>query len=903
MGSRVRRYGIAILLIAAASFLRWALEPTLQGQAPFLPFLLAVPLAAWLGGLGPGVLATALAAVVSYVVFLHPGGEPAVTADGDRVALALFVLTGIFSSAVATAARSAQWRAERHAKRTTRLQAVTEAVARPMSQAEVANAILCDGFQAFGSGRGVVALLDEKTNEVRIVSAIRYDGAVIHDWQSFPLEGNYPAAEAIRERQLLILEHSGQARARYPELASTIPDSGCAVVVPLLYEERAIGSIYWRFDERLRFDDDDRMDLLAIGHSCAAAIERARLYDRERAAAIRAELVARAGEQLAESRDDRRAVRDVARLAASEIADWVAVHVLDQVGSVRLLALGRREGDGEPVLRALRRFGRPLLSDPRGPGAVIREGSVERVDHVDAEDVERLSAGDERRRAGLEGLVGGSYAIVPLVSRGRVLGSLSLLDAPDGGRRIDDHDVALGEELARRIGIALDNAALYRDLNARVNQQAAVARIGQRALEEPELDDLFRDALAELTATLGIEFAELLELTPDGDLLLVGGVGWRDGHVGRTRISAVAGSQAGYTLVSHEPVIVVDLATETRFVPSTLLHEHEIRSGMSVIIGSVDDPWGVLGVQTQRLRRFTGHDINFLTAVANVLAEAIEKRRKSEREREAQEIGRAFIGVVNHELRTPITTIYAGAKLLRRIPPTDSEWAGIAEDVEAESDRLYRLTEDLLVLTRLERDDLRIAREPVLLTRLVDRVLAVERRRWPVTAFEIVADPDLPTAMGEDSYVEQVLRNLLSNAAKYSPSASTVTVRLTADAEDVSVRILDEGAGIGSTDPADLFALFYRSPATAQQASGAGIGLFVCQRLVAAMGGRLWARNRDGEAGSEFGFALRHYRAEDAEEPRPPNGRGSTGLRDAEDGRAIEPRAGSRPEPSRIAIG
>jgi signal transduction histidine kinase len=123
---------------------------------------------------------------------------------------------------------------------------------------------------------------------------------------------------------------------------------------------------------------------------------------------------------------------------------------------------------------------------------------------------------------------------------------------------------------------------------------------------------------------------------------------------------------------------------------------------------------------------------------------------------------------------------------------------------------------------------------------------------------------DLPAVAGDATYVEQVARNLLSNAAKYSPADEEIDVRLgEADDEgdEITVRVLDRGPGFASDEGDDLFELFYRSPATAAQASGAGIGLFVCRRLVTAMGGRIWARPRPG-GGAEFGFALRRYAEE-----------------------------------------
>jgi signal transduction histidine kinase len=103
--------------------------------------------------------------------------------------------------------------------------------------------------------------------------------------------------------------------------------------------------------------------------------------------------------------------------------------------------------------------------------------------------------------------------------------------------------------------------------------------------------------------------------------------------------------------------------------------------------------------------------------------------------------------------------------------------------------------------------------------------------------------------------VEQVLRNLVSNAAKYGAVGSAVTVTAQETGAEVEIRVLDEGVGIDPEEAGRLFNLYYRSPRTARQTAGAGIGLFVCRGLVTAMGGRVWATPRPG-GGSEFGFSL-----------------------------------------------
>jgi len=114
----------------------------------------------------------------------------------------------------------------------------------------------------------------------------------------------------------------------------------------------------------------------------------------------------------------------------------------------------------------------------------------------------------------------------------------------------------------------------------------------------------------------------------------------------------------------------------------------------------------------------------------------------------------------------------------------------------------------------------------------------------------------LPTVVADPTYVEQVVRNLLSNAAKYGGAGAQIEVHAELEEDEVAVRILDTGPGFPADESDRLFELFFRSPTTAGQASGAGIGLFVCARLIGAMGGRIWARPRP-EGGAEFGFSLR----------------------------------------------
>lgn len=178
-----------------------------------------------------------------------------------------------------------------------------------------------------------------------------------------------------------------------------------------------------------------------------------------------------------------------------------------------------------------------------------------------------------------------------------------------------------------------DRQKLLRELRVRARQQEAVARLGEQALTEPDLQKLFDEIVTTIAQILDVEFVKILELVPgDAELLLRAGVGWRDGLIGTAHESTGRHSQAGYALASGTPVIVTDLKTETRFEGPALLRDHGVNCGVSVPIAGRDGrAYGVLGAHTARRRRFNEQDVAFLAATANVIAGAIQRRQADQR--------------------------------------------------------------------------------------------------------------------------------------------------------------------------------------------------------------------------------------------------------------------------------
>ncbi len=178
-----------------------------------------------------------------------------------------------------------------------------------------------------------------------------------------------------------------------------------------------------------------------------------------------------------------------------------------------------------------------------------------------------------------------------------------------------------------RLQLELDERAqMEAELRARVRQQRTVAELGQRALASTDLALLMTEAVTLAAQILEAEIAGIFELTPAKDgLVLTAGLGWSAGLVGQTTLELEADYPAGYALLANQPVIIEYLPTDGRFSLATLLYQHRVVSGLSLVIQGHQGPRGVLEVYTRRRRRFTEDDLHFLQAIANILSMAMER--------------------------------------------------------------------------------------------------------------------------------------------------------------------------------------------------------------------------------------------------------------------------------------
>jgi K+-sensing histidine kinase KdpD len=414
---------------------------------------------------------------------------------------------------------------------------------------------------------------------------------------------------------------------------------------------------------------------------------------------------------------------------------------------------------------------------------------------------------------------------------------------------VDALDPATDPADAVERGVDPIDAAVRFEQSARLIIEIAAAASG-----ELDLDQILHEALDRLRVVVRLTGGSIALV--DGDELVVrAAIGpFREEALGqRLRRSP---SRSWDVVDRLEPYLTGDLLRAgdrmRGAAAATAVHSWLavpiVRNGVGI---------GLLEVDSTEVDAFTTADRDLLAGVVAVLGGHVELAAHHAEERRAAALREAFIGVISHELRTPITTIYGLARVLRQRGEAlgPAARADAIADIEAESDRLYRLVEDLLVLSRAESGRVAVEGEPVSLPRLIGHIVDAEQQRQPGREFVVRMPPDLPMIEAEVTYLEQVIRNLLTNAAKYSEAPAPIEVVGSVDGGDVAIRVLDRGIGVDEATAQQAFDLFFRTSEASRTASGAGIGLFVCRQLVEAMGGRTWMTPREG-GGTEVGFAL-----------------------------------------------
>ena len=269
-----------------------------------------------------------------------------------------------------------------------------------------------------------------------------------------------------------------------------------------------------------------------------------------------------------------------------------------------------------------------------------------------------------------------------------------------------------------------------------------------------------------------------------------------------------------------------------------------------------------LGVDRERSLPRTAFFWAFVDQAASVIERERLRREtlKVEVLRRTDALRAALLSSVSHDLRTPLSSIKAAASSLLQ---EDVQWDDEARHsfalaIVREADRLNRLVANLLDMSRIEGDALKPEKEWYPIDELIHDVVD---RMQPVLQGHVVhtdLPADLPPVKLDYLQIDQVLTNLLENAARYTPAGSPIDIGVRLDGEYMLISVADRGPGIPAADMERVFDKFYRVMETqtkATRTTGSGLGLAVCKGLVEAHGGRIWVENRQG-GGAIFQFTL-----------------------------------------------
>jgi PAS domain S-box-containing protein len=685
------------------------------------------------------------------------------------------------------------------ADRAYRLQRVSERLAEAVTAQQVLDAVLTEGLRAAEARAGAIGMLSKDGESIELLAQRGYRDHVLEEYARFPVSADLPMSHVARTGKPLFISSMRERNRLFPSLEGKGEDGHALAVLPLTLEGRLIGVIGLSFGQDMEFSEGRRQMKITLARQAALAIERTRLYEAERAARERFAFIAEASELLSTSMEYEQTLSRLAELAVPRLADWCAIDMVGEDGEIQRLVVAHEDPEKVRWANELQERYPPNAGAPHGVAYVIRTGEPEFLPEIPRELLDEAIGDDEELREIVNALGIHSSICVPLNARGRALGALSLM-AAETHPPYAQADLALAVELARRAGIIVDNARLFREVERGANAARALAYVadGVVLLDGEGIVRNWNPAAAAIT---GVS---------------------EDHAVGR-RVTEVL--PAWELLATHVPLVRPgELAARPVTVPLTIQGQELWISALGVDFGE-----------------------GTVYALSDVTDEHALETARAE-----------FVATASHELRTPLAAIYGAIRTVRRedLRLSDEEEDMFLEMIEGETGRLSLIVDQILLAGQLDADAVELELDEFDPGDIASSVIESASVHLPEGVSLGLTRNGKQLIVCDENKLRQVLTNLIDNAIKYSPEGGDVEVRLATGNDECVIEVADEGLGIPSSELERIFEKFYRlDPQQTRGVGGSGLGLYICRELVERMNGRLEVDSEPGR-GSRFTVAL-----------------------------------------------
>jgi PAS domain S-box-containing protein len=665
-----------------------------------------------------------------------------------------------------------------------------------LDENQILNLLIREAITVTMATHGSVLLLDEQEGSRRPQAWYGYTSRQVQDLENIgKLTGRGIVNRVLTTGQVAVIDDVRQD----PDYIEIVPTTRSELTVPIRHGPGIVGVIDLESPDLYAFDPDSQRFAFAIAEQAAIAIGNARRYAEQ----VDLEIAAsRRNEQL-------RNLIEISRMLHSNHTLDIAGFPLNRAGEV----LGVMD---------VSFFDEPLLV-----GDVANDSR-----HSPFSSFQKASPSEERSLEARSPETRSELA-VPLYIGNEAAGVLDVRSSR--ANALTEEDLSVIRSLGAQLSVALENARLYDELELRV----------QRRTEELA-DALRRQALeADRTKAILESISDaVIVFDPQGTVILANPI--------TARVLGLSAQQWIHRNLNDE--IMPDLSEKDREMMAAVFRivksvRKSLASDKALTSKTFASAGQVIASSFTSVALHEAEPLNIVAVFRDVTREAQLDQMKSE-----------FIAMAAHEIRTPMTSIKGYIDLLvAGIPgPVNEKQARFLQTVKANAERLMKLVNDLLDISKIESEGLKLNLQSVSLADVVAKVVIALGEQLEAKGQHLIVDVpiDLPEAMADRDRMVQVVTNLLDNAHKYTPGGGTISIQGRQADAHLELEVRDSGIGISAPDQDRLFKRFFRADnAVRTQERGAGLGLTICREIIERHGGEIQIESKLGR-GSTFRIVL-----------------------------------------------